>query len=240
MATTLTPVGRGILGATLGETSSCSADEEIFQCPFDIEARALKILSDLLPVSTWETAVGLLKDLDAAKFEQVLAKETATKLLAKLDATKAERDEALDDAKSVILAKRDLERALEEATTEKLNAEASIRRLSDQGERAWEEASKLSSEVGVATAEVTALLGQANYVGAKEAKLLAKLEESYLRSDAYRQREEFERTHYAHGGFVKALLEDATLYPKLDLSSLGRLRVNFARGALIVFMLTLH
>ncbi|KAL6003242.1 hypothetical protein ACLOJK_023465 [Asimina triloba] len=165
-----------------------------------------------------EAAVGLLKDLDAAKFEQLLAKEIATKLLAKLDATKAERDEALDEAKGVILAKRDLERALEEATAE--------------------EASKLSSEVDVATTEVAALLGQASYLGAKESKLLAKLEESgqasgplsgesraliisrYLRSDAHRQREEFERTHYAHGGFVKGLLEDAALYPKLDLSSL--------------------
>ncbi|KAL6003237.1 hypothetical protein ACLOJK_023460 [Asimina triloba] len=223
MAATPTPVGCGVLGATLGETSSCSADEEIFWCPFDIEARTLKILSDLLPVSTWvakETAVGLLKDLDIAKFEQ-------QKLLTELDAAKAERDEALDHAKG------------------KLNAEASIRRLSDQGERAWEEASKFSSEVDV---------------GVKEVKLLAKLKESspqaepaqlqadssegaegdassqasgpfsgesraliisrYLRSDAHRQRVEFECTHYAHGGFVKALLEDAVLYPKLDLSSL--------------------
>ncbi|KAL6002972.1 hypothetical protein ACLOJK_023194 [Asimina triloba] len=167
MAAILTPVGREVLGVTLGETSSRSADEEIFRCPFDIEARALKILSDLLPVSTWraealqsramETAVGLLKDLDAAKFEQELAKEAVAKLLAKLDAVKAEKDEALDDAKGVILAKRDLERALEEATTEKLNAKASIRRLSDQGERSWEEASKLSSEVGIARVEVATL-----------------------------------------------------------------------------------
>ncbi|KAL6003246.1 hypothetical protein ACLOJK_023469 [Asimina triloba] len=115
MAATPTPVGRGVLGATLEETSSCSADEEIFLCPFDIEARALKILSDLLPVSTWraealrsrveETVVGLLKDLDVAKFEQVLTKETAAKLLIELNVAKAERDEALDDAKGVILAK---------------------------------------------------------------------------------------------------------------------------------------
>ncbi|KAL5980917.1 hypothetical protein ACLOJK_028837 [Asimina triloba] len=148
MVATQTPVRRGVLGATLWQTSWCSANEEIFRYPFDIEARALKILSDHLLVSTWreealqsraeETLVGLLKDLDAAKFEQELSKETATELLAELDAAKAEQDEALNEAKGGILAKRDLERALEEATAEvtrfllqKLNAEASICLLSD-------------------------------------------------------------------------------------------------------------
>ncbi|KAL5980946.1 hypothetical protein ACLOJK_028866 [Asimina triloba] len=154
MAATSTLVHRGVLGVTLGETSWCSANEEIFRCPFDIEARALKILSDLLPSRAEETLVGLLKDLDAAKFEQELAKETTVKLLAKMDAAKAERDEALDDANGGILAKRDLEQALEEATTkvtnlslQKLNTEVSICRLSDKGDRAREEASKLSSEL---------------------------------------------------------------------------------------------
>ncbi|KAL6002968.1 hypothetical protein ACLOJK_023190 [Asimina triloba] len=215
MVVTLTPIGRGVLGVTLGETSSCKVDEEICWCPFDIEARALKILSDRLPVLTWEPA-----------------KETIEKLL-------TERDEALDDAKGVILAKRDLERALEEATTEKLNAEASIRRLSDQGKRVWEEASKLSSEVEIvglqAELEVPraepAQLRAASSKGAEgdasgkasgplSGESRALIISGYLLIDVHRQREEFERTHYVHGGFVKALLEDVALYPKLDLSSL--------------------
>ncbi|KAL6002966.1 hypothetical protein ACLOJK_023188 [Asimina triloba] len=201
MSATPTPVSRRVFGATLGETSSCSADEEIFRCPFDIEARALKILSNLIPVLTWETAVGLLKDLDASKFEQELAKEIATKLLAELDAAKAELDEALDDAKGVILAKRDLERALKEATAEIVRLQAKL-----EAPRAEPAQLRSDSSEG-AEGEAS---GQAS----------GPLSGEYLRSDAHRQREEFERTHYAHGGFVKALLEDAVLYPKLDLSSL--------------------
>ncbi|KAL6002035.1 hypothetical protein ACLOJK_037482 [Asimina triloba] len=44
----------------------------------------------------------------------------------------------------------------------------------------------------------------------------------YLRSDAHRRREEFERSHYAHDGFMKALSVVAALYLKLYLSSLYR------------------
>ncbi|KAL5995715.1 hypothetical protein ACLOJK_025783 [Asimina triloba] len=43
---------RGVLGVTLGEMSSGSVDVQLFRCPFDIEARALKILGDLLPVQS--------------------------------------------------------------------------------------------------------------------------------------------------------------------------------------------
>ncbi|KAL6004468.1 hypothetical protein ACLOJK_005021 [Asimina triloba] len=56
-----------------------------------------------------ETVVGLLKDLDVVKLEQERAKEAIIKLLVDLDATKVERDKAVDDAKAIILAKRDLE-----------------------------------------------------------------------------------------------------------------------------------
>ncbi|KAL5980947.1 hypothetical protein ACLOJK_028867 [Asimina triloba] len=234
MAATSTLVHRGVLGVTLGETSWCSANEEIFWCPFDVEARALKILSDLLPE---ETLVGLLKDLDTAKFEQELAKETTVKLLAELDAVKAKRDEALDDANGGILAKRDLEQALEEATTkvtslplQKLNTEASICLLSDKGERDREEASKLSFELDVEESQVDIVRLQAELEApqVEPAQLRANSSEEaealiisrYLRNDAHRQRDKFKRTHYARGGFVKALLEVEALYLKLDLSSL--------------------
>ncbi|KAL6003232.1 hypothetical protein ACLOJK_023455 [Asimina triloba] len=156
-----------------------------------------------------ETAVGLLKDLDAAKFEQVLAKETATKLLAKLDATKAELDEALDDAKGVILAKRDLKRALEEAIAEIVRLQAELEAPRAEPAQLWANSSEGAE--GDASGQASGPLS-----GESRALIISR----YLRSDAHRQREEFERTHYAHGGFVKALLEDAALYPKLDLSSL--------------------
>ncbi|KAL5980087.1 hypothetical protein ACLOJK_036554 [Asimina triloba] len=44
------PMRRGVLGSTFGEASSCPADDELFQRPFDMEARALKILGYLLLV----------------------------------------------------------------------------------------------------------------------------------------------------------------------------------------------
>ncbi|KAL5980931.1 hypothetical protein ACLOJK_028851 [Asimina triloba] len=224
MAVTSTLVHRGVLGVTLGETSWCSANEEIFRSE--------------------ETLVGLLKDLYAAKFEQELAKETAVKVLAELDAAKAERDEALDDANDGILAKRDLEQALEEATTEvtslplqKVNTEASICRLSDKGERDREEASKLSSKLDVeeSQADIVRLQAELEAPRAEPAQLRADSSKEakgdasgkspliisrYLHNDAHRQREKFKRTHYARGGFVKALLKVEALYLKLDLSSL--------------------
>ncbi|KAL5986026.1 hypothetical protein ACLOJK_028016 [Asimina triloba] len=48
LVVTPTLVRRGVLGATLGESSSCRGDDEIFWYPFDIEVRALKILRDFL------------------------------------------------------------------------------------------------------------------------------------------------------------------------------------------------
>ncbi|KAL5980924.1 hypothetical protein ACLOJK_028844 [Asimina triloba] len=208
MAATSTLVHRGVLG-----------------CPFDIEARALKILSDLLPVReealqsrAKETLVGLLKDL-------YVAKETAVKLLAELDAAKAEWDAALDDANGGILAKRDLEQALEEATTkvtslplQKLDTEASICRLPDKGERAREEASKLSTELDVeeSQADIVRLQAELEAPRAEPAQLQAESSEE-AEGDASGQ---FKRTHYARCGFVKALLEVEALYLKLDLSSL--------------------
>ncbi|KAL5997312.1 hypothetical protein ACLOJK_008242 [Asimina triloba] len=43
---------RGVLGSTFGEASSCPSDDQLFRRPFDIEARALKILGDLLLVQS--------------------------------------------------------------------------------------------------------------------------------------------------------------------------------------------
>ncbi|KAL5980928.1 hypothetical protein ACLOJK_028848 [Asimina triloba] len=224
--------------------------------PFDIEARALKILSDLLLVSTWreealqsraeETLVGLLKELDAAKFEQELSKEIAAELLAELDAAKAEQDEALNEAKGGILAKRDLERALEEATAEvtrlflqKLNAEASIclfylgakeAELLAKLEESQAKIMRLQAELEAPRAEPAQLRvnssegaegdasGQASRPLSGESRAL--IISGYLCNDAHRQRDEFKNTHYARGGFVKSLLEVEALYPKLDLSSL--------------------
>ncbi|KAL5994106.1 hypothetical protein ACLOJK_034978 [Asimina triloba] len=42
----------------------------------------------------------------------------------------------------------------------------------------------------------------------------------YLRSNAHRWREEFEHSHYAHDGFIRALSGVVASYPELDLSSL--------------------
>ncbi|KAL5987824.1 hypothetical protein ACLOJK_035579 [Asimina triloba] len=58
--------------------------------------------------------------------------------------------------------------------------------------------------------------------------------------DTHQRMEEFMRSYYAQDCFVKALSEVATLYPMLDLSSLRRPRVNFARGALAVTVLALN
>ncbi|KAL5993721.1 hypothetical protein ACLOJK_040979 [Asimina triloba] len=138
----------------------------------------------------------MLKDLDIARLEQEYGKENVVELLANLNIRKAKMDEALDNTKNVILAKRDLKRALVEATTK----------------RAREEALKLSSELGVARVEDVAHCGQADDLGAKKVELLAMLkalqmEIEYFCSDTYPRREEFERFHYARGDFVKALSE---------------------------------
>ncbi|KAL6004593.1 hypothetical protein ACLOJK_005148 [Asimina triloba] len=65
-AATLTPIRRGVL--TLGELSLSQSDEEIFQHLFDVEARALEILGDLLPMQSrglWERyALDLTTPLD--------------------------------------------------------------------------------------------------------------------------------------------------------------------------------
>ncbi|KAL5987040.1 hypothetical protein ACLOJK_041035 [Asimina triloba] len=42
----------GILASIFGEASSCPSNEEIFRQPFNMEARAMKILEDLLPVES--------------------------------------------------------------------------------------------------------------------------------------------------------------------------------------------
>ncbi|KAL6001361.1 hypothetical protein ACLOJK_007095 [Asimina triloba] len=64
----LTSGHRAILRATLGETSSCQGAEEIFLQSFNMEARALKILDDLLPVQSmsirWNDALGLTPCFD--------------------------------------------------------------------------------------------------------------------------------------------------------------------------------
>ncbi|KAL5980919.1 hypothetical protein ACLOJK_028839 [Asimina triloba] len=92
MAATPTPVRRGVLGATLSETSWCSANEEIFRYPFDIEARALKILNDLLLVSTWrdealnEAKGGILTERDLERALEEATAEVTRLLLQKLNA----------------------------------------------------------------------------------------------------------------------------------------------------------
>ncbi|KAL6002575.1 hypothetical protein ACLOJK_034509 [Asimina triloba] len=43
-------VRRDVPGSTFGEASSCPSNEEIFSRPFNMEARAMKILGDLLPI----------------------------------------------------------------------------------------------------------------------------------------------------------------------------------------------
>ncbi|KAL5984535.1 hypothetical protein ACLOJK_018640 [Asimina triloba] len=92
------------------------------------------------------------------------AKEATTELLAELDVMLAERDKMLDDAENATSAKKDLKQALEEATTEatalrlqKLDAETSIRQLSNQVVHALEEASRLSSKLGTTKVEVATL-----------------------------------------------------------------------------------
>ncbi|KAL5986696.1 hypothetical protein ACLOJK_015029 [Asimina triloba] len=44
----------------------------------------------------------------------------------------------------------------------------------------------------------------------------------YLQNYAYRRRMEFEQAHHSQSGYVRALLDMATLYPKVDLSPLYR------------------
>ncbi|KAL6000000.1 hypothetical protein ACLOJK_034677 [Asimina triloba] len=60
----------------------------------------------------------LLQELGARTLELERARTVVAKLHAELDTTRAERDEARDDAKDAVLAKQDLEPALEEAKRE--------------------------------------------------------------------------------------------------------------------------
>ncbi|KAL6000172.1 hypothetical protein ACLOJK_034850 [Asimina triloba] len=46
------PVDLGVLGSIFGEASSCLSNEQIFRWPFDMEARVMKILGDLLPIKS--------------------------------------------------------------------------------------------------------------------------------------------------------------------------------------------
>ncbi|KAL5997072.1 hypothetical protein ACLOJK_008000 [Asimina triloba] len=48
------PAHHGVLESTFGEACSCLSPEQIFHWPFDMEARTMKILSDLLPVKSRE------------------------------------------------------------------------------------------------------------------------------------------------------------------------------------------
>ncbi|KAL6004631.1 hypothetical protein ACLOJK_005186, partial [Asimina triloba] len=63
-----TPMRCWILASIFREASSCPSNEEIFCRPFDMEARAIKILGDLLPVESRGVrknyALGLLSTLD--------------------------------------------------------------------------------------------------------------------------------------------------------------------------------
>ncbi|KAL6001388.1 hypothetical protein ACLOJK_007122 [Asimina triloba] len=83
-----------------------------------------------------------------------------------------------DDVEGTILAKQDLERALEEAKREvtrvqlqALDVEACIRLISDQAA----DASRLSFEIGVVKAEVATLRDLVVSLDAKEAELSSKL-----------------------------------------------------------------
>ncbi|KAL5973142.1 hypothetical protein ACLOJK_037169 [Asimina triloba] len=69
------PGGPSLLGLVsspvmgdVDEASSCPSNEEIFRRPFNMEARAMKILGDLLPIASRSTrenyALGLLPSLD--------------------------------------------------------------------------------------------------------------------------------------------------------------------------------
>ncbi|KAL5983811.1 hypothetical protein ACLOJK_017903 [Asimina triloba] len=55
-----TSMRRGVLGSTFGQTFSCPSDDQLFCQPFDTEARALKILSDLLPLLELEERIRLI------------------------------------------------------------------------------------------------------------------------------------------------------------------------------------
>ncbi|KAL5985202.1 hypothetical protein ACLOJK_036440 [Asimina triloba] len=183
---------------------------------------------------------------------QERAKEAVAKLiheaelLVELDASRAKRDEARDDVEGAAFTKQDLEQTLEEATAkatglclQKLNAKTSIQPLSDQAACAQEEASKLSLELDTAKVEVTwleeelkapkleSLQGIKDDASGKVSGLAfgehqALIISEYLRGGTHQRREEFERSHYAHDGFMKAMSAIATLYLKLNLSSLNR------------------
>ncbi|KAL6009567.1 hypothetical protein ACLOJK_022797 [Asimina triloba] len=75
------PIRCGILASIFGDASSCSSNEEIFPWPFNMEARVMKILGDLLAIESrgiWENhALGLLSSLDEERrglSEQMLKK----------------------------------------------------------------------------------------------------------------------------------------------------------------------
>ncbi|KAL5980825.1 hypothetical protein ACLOJK_028744 [Asimina triloba] len=49
---TKAPVHRGVLGYTFRDALSCPYRDLVFRWPFDMEARAMKILGDLLPIKS--------------------------------------------------------------------------------------------------------------------------------------------------------------------------------------------
>ncbi|KAL6003228.1 hypothetical protein ACLOJK_023451 [Asimina triloba] len=229
MAATPTPVGCGVLGATLGETSEGIEDPQ--RPPPCLDMGRWVRRAEALRSRAEEIAVGLLKDLDVAKFEQ-------QKLLIELDAAKAEQDEALDHAKGVILAKKLQQRlpvCAYRSLTPRLPSTDCPTKVSVLGRRHRSQASYLGvkeqscwrslrspepAQLRADSSEGAEGDASSQASGPLSGESRALIISWYLCSDAHRQRGEFERTHYAHGGFVKALLEDAALYPKLDLSSL--------------------
>ncbi|KAL6003216.1 hypothetical protein ACLOJK_023439 [Asimina triloba] len=213
MAATPTPVGCGVLAATLGETSLATSS-----------------LSRHGSVGSEGGSLAVMSRGDRG----------GQKLLTELDATKAERDEALDHAKGVILAKKLQQRlpvcAYRSLTPRLPSADCPTKWLLFKAKRATRASRRqscwrsLRSQLEAPQAEPAQLRADlsegaegdasSQASGPLSGESRALIISRYLRSDAHRQRVEFEHTHYAHGGFVKALLEDATLYPKLDLSSL--------------------
>ncbi|KAL5984240.1 hypothetical protein ACLOJK_018344 [Asimina triloba] len=98
------------------------------------------------------------------------ARAPAMKLHAELDSTRTKRDEACNDAEGTALAKQDLKQSLEEA-----KREATIIHLKKLDAA---NASRLSSELGAAKAEVATLQDWVVCLDAKEAELSSKLESS--------------------------------------------------------------
>ncbi|KAL6003244.1 hypothetical protein ACLOJK_023467, partial [Asimina triloba] len=186
---------------------------------------------------------GVTQDIDIAKFEQVLAKETAAKLLTALDTVKVERDEALDDAKGVILAKKLQQRlpaCAYRSLTPRLPSTDCPTKESVLGRRhrschlrstllwlkwllfkakraTWAPRRQscwrsLRSQLEAPQAELAQLRADSSEGAEGDASSQASgplsgesralIISGYLRSDAHRQREEFERTHNAHGGFL--------------------------------------